>query len=167
MTLSQLLEVTLDRKASIKINAIVHRNLKIFTGGQQFFTKMDKEVKIPLFFDALWEKAKEEQGNFVPVVSGGYGLSFARHLRVHKGIKVIILNGGLRTGEPISLSNYSHLIKGNRIVFFDDSFFHGKTREKVKQEIERLGGKLVATYVCYDGSKITDNTVHSLYRYHK
>jgi hypothetical protein len=167
MKLMQLIEITLDRKASIKINTIVNRNLKTLTGGQKFFTQMDKEVQLPVFFEALWERAKKEQGDFTPAVSGGYGLEFARYLRVHQKVKAVTFNGSLRSKEPISLANNRHLIQDKKVVFFDDTFYQGKTRNKVSQEIERLGGKLVATYVCYDGSKITDPSVHSLYRYHK
>jgi hypothetical protein len=167
MNLRQLLEITLDRKASIKINAMVNHNLKVYTGGQKFFTQMDKEVRSILFCKALYERAKKEQGNFIPVVSGGYGLVFARYLREHQGVKAVIFNGSLRYKEPVSLAQYKHFIEGKRLVLFDDSFYQGKTRDKVQKEVERFGGKLVATYVCYDGSKITDSSVHSLYRYHK
>ncbi len=51
-------------------------------------------------------------------------------------------------------------------VLLDDSFYSGKTRGLIRDELERQGGRLVHTYVIYDGCRGRDPEVTGLYRYY-
>lgn len=57
-------------------------------------------------------------------------------------------------------------LEGKRVVFLDDSFYLGRTRDAIRKELERNGASLVGTIVAYDGSKEKDSTVKSLYKYY-
>lgn len=80
--------------------------------------------------------------------------------------KVIVVNGGLRgNNEIINFYDY-YDIKEKDIVFIDDSYYLGRTRDKIKYMIQKHGGNLLCTYVFYDGSRVKDDLVHSFYRYY-
>lgn len=150
----------------MNINALVEEMIKQHKGGEEFFDHLDESLKQKDYILALYTKAKNElRRGFICVVSGKFGLYFSQLMTDSICITV---NGGLRKGEKIiSLEPFKNDIKDKDFVFFDDSFYKGRTRNAVKNEIEKWGGKLIATYVCYDGSHIKDETVHSFYRYHK
>ena len=78
-----------------------------------------------------------------------------------------LVPGGLRhDASKINLAPFADNIKGNTFLFIDDSYFSGKTALVVKEEIERLGGVFKGTLVAYDGSKVKEENVWSLYRYY-
>jgi len=79
----------------------------------------------------------------------------------------LLLEGGLRYSKKINLKHIAHNIKKKDFIFIDDSYYLGRTRNVIRAEIKRLRGSLEHTYVIYDGSKIKDKEVTSLYRYHK
>ena len=105
------------------------------------------------------------------IVSGKFGTFFSNWYTVNTNWAdqmIINVNGGLRTGFSIDNLDYlSEYIRNNKFVFLDDSYYSGKTQRAVKNEIERLGGKLVNTFVIYDGSVNKSDDVKSLYRYYQ
>lgn len=146
-----------------KVNTLLEQ----YVGGQIFFTELNKAVKFDV--DVLWalhEKMKEVFGKdhgLFTIASGEIGL--AMH---NLGVSVdFLVPGGLRHDpSKINLAPFKHQIEGNYFVFLDDSYFSGKTAMVVKEEIERLGGIFVGTLVAYDGAKVRDENVWSLYRYY-
>ena len=84
------------------------------------------------------------------------------------GVSVdFLVPGGLRHDpSKINLAPFKDQIEGRHFVFLDDSYFSGKTAMVVKEEIEKLGGVFVGTLVAYDGAKVRDKDVWSLYRYY-
>ena len=50
---------------------------------------------------------------------------------------------------------------------FDDSYYSGKTVNKVRKELNNIGCVLKNIYVFYDGSIVNKDNVKSLYRYYK
>ena len=146
-----------------KVNALLEQ----YVGGQIFFTELNKAVKFDV--DVLWalhKKMKEVFGKdhgLLTIASGEIGL--AMH---NLGVAVdFLVPGGLRHDpSKINLAPFKHQIEGRYFVFLDDSYFSGKTAMVVKEEIEKLGGIFVGTLVAYDGAKVRDENVWSLYRYY-
>ena len=140
----------------------VNKLLEQYIGGQIFFTELDKAVKFDR--DILVElTSRSRESGACTIASGEIGL--AMH---NLGIKVdFLVPGGLRHDpSKINLEPFAKQIKGQHFLFIDDSYFSGKTAQVIKEEIERLGGYFVGTLVAYDGSKVKDDKVWSLYRYY-
>ena len=79
----------------------------------------------------------------------------------------MLLNGGLRHIEKISLEHIADRIRKKDFIFIDDSYYLGRTRDVIRAEIERLKGNFQHTYTIYDGSKWKDKNLTSLFRYHE
>lgn len=153
------------------IDKIVKECLEQHEGGEKFFDTLDENIRSKINtidFLVINFLLNEEFDGII--VSGKFGKVFANYYSntSYPDVeKIIMVNGGLRKDQPIDdLSYLSDHIKNKDLIFVDDSFYSGKTRNAVRNEIERLGGKLINTYVVYDGSKEKDETVHSLYRYY-
>lgn len=149
-----------------KIFDKVNELLEQYIGGQIFFTELDKAVK---FDKEVLEELVAEARNlgldhtFCTIASGEIGL--AMH---NLGVPIdYLVPGGLRHDpSKINLAPFANKIEGKRFIFIDDSYFSGKTVAVVKEEIERLGGFFTGTLVAYDGSKVKEKNVWSLYRYY-
>lgn len=142
----------------------VNKLLEQYIGGQIFFTELDKAVKFNKeILTELVEMVEKEYRGVNTIASGEIGLSMH-----NLGVMVdYLVPGGLRFDPTkISLEPFADRIKGEPFVFVDDSYFSGKTAMVVKEEIERLGGVWLGSVVAYDGSKVKDPTVQSLYRYY-
>lgn len=140
----------------------VNKLLEQYIGGQIFFTELDKAVKFDR--DILEELTTKARGSgALTIASGEIGL--AMH---NLGIKVnYLVPGGLRHDpSKINLEPFAEHIRGQYFLFIDDSYFSGKTAQVIKEEVERLGGHFVGTLVAYDGSRVKDDKVWSLYRYY-
>lgn len=144
----------------------VNELLEKYIGGQILFTELDKAVK----FD------KQMLIELVNAVDRKYCLdtiftiaSGEMALALHNfDIEVdFIVPGGLRNDpSKINLEPWAKAINNGKFVFIDDSYFSGRTVLVIQNEIERLGGKFLGSYVIYDGSKIKEDNVDSLYRYY-
>ena len=86
------------------------------------------------------------------------------------GVDLILVTGGLRTTAPMDDLWYVRQKlergQGRDFVLLDDSFYSGQTRNLIREELERQGGRLVHTYVVYDGNRERDPDVSALYRYY-
>ena len=142
----------------------VNKLLEEYIGGQIFFTELDKAVKFNK--EILTELVEKVQRAFPlahTIASGEIGL--AMH---NLGVEIdLLVAGGLRFDpSKCNLEPFADRIKGQQFIFVDDSYFSGKTATVVKEEIERLGGTWLGSFVAYDGSKSKDENVYSLYRYY-
>lgn len=150
-----------------KIFDKVNELLEQYIGGQIFFSELDKAVKFDReVLESLLDEINNLFGknhNICTIASGEIGL--AMH---NLGVKVdYLVPGGLRHDpSKINLAPFKSDIEGKKFLFIDDSYFSGKTAMVVKEEIERLGGTFVGSLVAYDGSKIKEDSVWSLYRYY-
>lgn len=148
------------------LNKLVDDMIAEHKGGEAFFDNLDKNLQDKEYLMLLYTQAKSFNNNFVAITSGKFGLYFNK--RMYSFVDCLNVNGGLRKGEKvISLEPFKADIEGKDFIFFDDSYYLGRTRNAVKAEIEKWGGNLIATFVCYDGSYEKDDSVHSLYRYYK
>lgn len=149
-----------------KIFDKVNELLEQYIGGQIFFTELDKAVKFDKeILDELFEYANKvfALDCICTIASGEIGL--AMH---NLGVDIdYLVPGGLRHDpSKINLEPFKEKIQGKKFLFIDDSYFSGKTAMVIKEEIERLGGIFIGTLVAYDGAKVEEKNVWSLYRYY-
>ena len=153
-----------------EMNSIVNECLIQHEGGEEFFDAIDEKLRNDNVLINMMIKRVEENEVFdYIIVSGNFGEIFKKYcdfLNTELKEKIIVVNGGLRKGYDIISFWENFNLKDKKIVFIDDSYYLGRTRDKIKEAIENNNGKLICTYVFYDGSKIKEDDVHSFYRYY-
>jgi len=135
--------------------------------GGNFYDLLDHRIRNEGqdWFVDLLQLAEKTNGDYISniVVSGLFGRIFANEWA--KGsLNIILVEGGLRHADIMSLSTDAINITGRKFIFLDDSFYLGRTRDKIKAELELHGGELLNTFVVFDSGKMYDDTVYSLYR---
>lgn len=151
---------------------IVSNCLNTYHGGDIFFDAIDQEIRInqKLLLQML-EKIKELEYDAI-IVSGSFGKTWEKfyYQTVHSNSTnfkdLFIVNGSLREGQIQENNINIDTIKGKKFIFIDDSFYLGRTRDKIKAFIEKYQGIFLETYVFYDGSIKKEKKVHSFYRYY-
>lgn len=154
-----------------EMESLVNDCLIQHEGGEKFFDEIDEKLRNDnLLLTMMIGKILEKESFDYLIVSGRFGKVFKEFCLNHIGedfIKnIIVVNGGLRSGNKIDDFSNDYNIKNKNIIFIDDSYYLGRTRDKIKESITNNGGKLICSYVFYDGSKIKDKNVHSFYRYY-
>lgn len=144
---------------------LIERLLATDVGGKEFYEILDMSVRNEDFFIDLVMLAIDTFGR-IPmniVLSGQFGVAFnewSKNGILHK----LVVNGGLRYGDIIESSLSDNEIRGREFVFLDDTFYKGRTRDKVREYVESRGGTLTDTFVVFDAGLSDDNSVHSIYR---
>ena len=135
-----------------KMIPIVNQCLKIHGGGESYFDELDGLIKndIELMVTYLKYAVEKEKIENI-VVSGEIGL-------------ILCMNGGLRKGK---VGTNIPCYQSFKAIFFDDSYYSGKTAMAVRDYIHKCGGTIVKNYVFYDGCLKKHDDVDSLYRYYK
>lgn len=155
---------------NMKINSLVEVCLKEHVGGEIFFDNLDEKLRNDeTLLNMILNKVREHELFDYIIVSGKFGSMFKVFIDTHHqnlSSKIIAVNGGLRNGEKIEDFWTNYNIKAKRIIFIDDSFYLGRTRDKIAKAIKDHQGTLINTYVFYDGSKEKEENVHSFYRYY-
>lgn len=154
-----------------EMESIVNECLKQHEGGEKFFDAIDENLRNDnLLITMMIGKVIENEKFDYIIVSGKFGKVFKDFTLNHIGKdfcdKVIVVNGGLRGNNEIDNFYDYYDIKEKNFIFIDDSYYLGRTRNKIKSTIEKYGGNLLCSYVFYDGSKVKDDLVHSFYRYY-
>ena len=139
------------------LNDIISTLIKQHVGGEKFFKYLDEAIRKEniidrLLIEALCDMGGEEMARKNFVVSGDFGVYF---LGVFPGFldKTLHVNGCLRDGEIMDISPFEDMIRGNDFIFFDDSYYSGKTMRKIEKELHKYGGKITDVYVVYDGAE--------------
>lgn len=143
------------------LDQIIYTLLKKYTGGQVYFTALDKSIQHPIIIHQLFSLINK---NSEIIVTGKFG-NYIKSLYPYKNM--ILLKGGLRFDNKICLNSVADKIKNRGFTLIDDSYYSGKTRDVIQKELSRLKGDLINTCVVYDGSKCKDKNVNSLFRYHE
>lgn len=146
-------------------------------GGEKFFDSLDEKVKsnqdimLQLISTASKLPNIQEFVSKAPVkiiVSGKFGEAFKQYIVSFDSNlidKIICVEGGLRFNEIKNPQDYS-ILKNCYWIFIDDSYFAGRTANKVKNLVEQNNGVFLQTVVAYDGSEILQSDVTSLFRYY-
>ena len=153
-----------------KMILIVQRCLEKHGGGESYFDELDGLVKndIELMITYLKYAVEKEHVHHV-VVSGEIGLILSKLINkkiIPMDVNIICLNGGLRKWKKTVGSNIP-LCESFTVIFFDDSYYSGKTSKAVREYIQKYGGTIVKNYVFYDGCIEKNDDVESLYRYYE
>lgn len=143
---------------------------KLYTGGEEYFNEIDAKIKGDKNLLLSYIKtAIDETGCKNVILSGGM-FDAVRNIRSYKRVDHTLykVSGGLRNYKYLFKcpAEFAFMYQGKEFIFVDDSFYSGKTLSQVKSFIESAGGKVVATYVFYDGSREKRDDIHSLYRYY-
>lgn len=154
-----------------KIHSIVDECLRQHKGGEKFFDELDDILRNDtLLITMLIGKVLNYHFDYI-IVSGNFGRLFKeyciKNMPESLYSKIIVVNGGLRKGEKILEFWNEFNVENKDLVFLDDSFYLGRTRDSIKNAIEKHNGRLIKTFVFYDGSKFEDSSVDSFYNYFK
>ena len=151
-----------------KMIPIVNQCLKIHGGGESYFDELDGLIKndIELMVTYLKYAVEKEKIENI-VVSGEIGLILSKLISkkiIPMDVNLICMNGGLRKGK---VGTNIPCYQSFKAIFFDDSYYSGKTAMAVRDYIHKCGGTIVKNYVFYDGCLKKHDDVDSLYRYYK
>lgn len=153
-----------------KMIHIVDQCLEKYGGGESYFDELDGMIKNDIDFMITYLKYAVNRACVKHVVvSGEIGLILSKLISkriIPMDINLICINGGLRKGEEPSGVNIP-LCESFKAIFFDDSYYSGKTARVVSDYIQCYGGAIVKNYVFYDGCHDRHDDVLSLYRYYK
>lgn len=155
---------------------IVDECLVKYKGGEGYFNELDGMIKNNETLMVLFLLyAIHDSGIKNVILSGEIGLKYFKlqlENKIPNYINLMVVNGGLRNGSEITggiMSNCEVIpenLNDMDVIFIDDSFYSGKTRNKVNEFLYHRGTVIYGTYVFYDGSKEKHNDVVSLYRYY-
>jgi len=153
-----------------KMVPIVNQCLKMHGGGESYFDELDGMIKNDFELMVAYLKYTVEKENIKNVVvSGEIGLILSKLIGkkiIPMDINLICIRGGLRKGrEPVGVN--IPFCESFKAIFFDDSYYSGKTARVVGEYIQKYGGEIIRNYVFYDGCNDRHEDVVSLYRYYK
>lgn len=156
-----------------KLNEIVKQMLEEHEGGEIFFDAVDNEIRNndDILYHFLYKYVKEKMWKYNIIMSGRFGRAMVNSTDIKwlcdeiYQTDCILVNGSLRKGDKVE-DFKTQVDEMKEFIFLDDSFYSGKTRDAVRDKLESYGCKLVETIVLYDGSKVKDDTVTSMYRYY-
>ena len=169
--------ITVDKKdLEYMMKSIVNECLDKYKGGEGYFNELDGMIKNNETLMILFLLYAVQDSNCYDVIlSGGIGIKYLKlqlENKIPSYINLMIVNGSLRNGEEITGGIMSNLeiipedLYDQQIIFIDDSFYSGKTHNKIETFLRSRGTKIYKTYVFYDGCKSEYNDVVSLYRYY-
>lgn len=152
-----------------KMIPIVDQCLIKHGGGENYFDELDGLIKsdIKLMITYLKYAIEKENVHHV-VVSGEIGLILSKLINkkiIPVDINLICINGGLRKGNKPCGINIPPC-NSFKAIFFDDSFYSGKTARAVKEYTQKYGCEIIKTYVFYDGCYDKQENVVSLFQYY-
>lgn len=147
----------------------VNQCLEKHGGGESYFDELDGIIKKDTDFMITYLKyAVDKEHVKHVIVSGEIGLILSKLINkkiIPLDVNLICINGGLRKGEEPFGVNIP-LCESFKTIFFDDSYYSGKTARSVKKYIQCYGGEILKNYVFYDGCHDKHKGVISLYRYY-
>ena len=152
-----------------KMIPIVNQCLEKDGGGESYFDELDGMIKKDIDFMVTYLKyAVDKEHVKHVIVSGEIGLILSKLIGkkiITMDINLICISGGLRKGRKPSGTNIP-LCGSFKAIFFDDSYYSGKTARTVKEYIRKFGGEIINNYVFYDGCHNKHEDVVSLFRYY-
>lgn len=152
-----------------RLNEKIAEILRQHPEGEPFFDALDAMIRgdqdiLEAFMNFVNSKTEGRRfgivlsGNFGNAIFSAYGLSLYQNFS-----DVILVSGGLRKGEiPVI---FKEKLETTDYIFLDDSFYSGTTRNSIASALGSLNGRIVKTFVIYDGAKVRQKDVFSMFRY--
>lgn len=152
-----------------RLNEKIAEILRQHPEGEPFFDALDAMIRgdqniLEAFMNFVYNKLDNRRygvilsGNFGNAIFSAYGL------RLYEDFSdVILVNGGIRKGETPII--FKDKLETTNYVFLDDSFYSGTTRNAIASVLGSLNGRIVKTFVIYDGAKVRQRDVLSMFRY--
>ena len=152
-----------------RLNEKIAEILRQHPEGEPFFDALDAMIRgdqniLEAFMNFVYNKLDNRRygvilsGNFGNAIFSAYGL------RLYEDFSdVILVNGGIRKGETPII--FKDKLETTNYVFLDDSFYSGTTRNAIASVLGSLNGRIVKTFVIYDGAKVRQRNVLSMFRY--
>ena len=170
--------ISVDKKdLEYVMKPIVTECLTKHIGGENYFNNLDELIKDNETLLVLFIMyAVQDSGINNVIMSGGIGLKYIQmqlQNKIPDYIKITSVNGGLRKGKEVTggivtgCKPFPDSFNNKKMIFIDDSFYSGKTADKVKEFVETRKGNIIRNYVLYDGCKEKRDDVVSLYRYYR
>lgn len=161
------------------LNEKIGEILKRHKEGEEFFNALDYTIRgdkdiLKDFYEFtlnnVFVNSSINRTSYNIIVSGRFGMSLLTNYGYNicaNFNKVIVTNGNIRKGELPEI--YCNGFEEKPFIFLDDSFYSGKTRDIIQQELFKIEETacIEKTFVIYDGSLEKRNDVYSLFRYHK
>lgn len=151
---------------------IVQNVSEKYPGGESYFTELDSMIKANTPLLLSYCQWVYQQTRNPLVLSGEIGelMLNLRKCGFIQGPAMIIVNGGLRSGSGVEYMKFwptdFSCPPRTKFTMIDDSYYSGKTAQKVDEALRELGYELENIYVFYDGSVNKPENVNSLYRYY-
>jgi len=166
-----------------KIDKIVKSASKNIAGGHKFFDQIDHAMKQPENEDivlALFQKIYDQYGvNYNMVISGGFGdlvMWLIEKQKIKCNGTILQLSGGLTSHftdmDKIKKAKVAKIEKSigdfekKNFIFIDDSYYSGTTGVSINNFLNKVGSKIIKTYVIYDGNDKKSSDRISLYNYY-
>lgn len=155
----------------MNLNEKIVEILKQHPEGEPFFDALDAMIRgdqdiLDSFMHFVNNKVYPDNKRYGIILSGNFGnaifSAFGLDLYQIYG-DVILVTGGIRKGEVPVIFKDTLPVKD--YIFLDDSFYSGTTMKAIASKLGALSGRIVKTFVIYDGSKTKRNDVFSMYRY--
>jgi len=152
-----------------RLNEKIAEILRQHPEGEPFFNALDAMIRgdqniLEAFMNFVYSKVEGKRfgvilsGNFGNAIFSAYGLDLYQNFS-----DVILVSGGLRRGEiPVI---FKERLGATDYIFLDDSFYSGTTRNSIASVLGSLNGRIVKTFVIYDGAKVRQKDVLSMFRY--
>ena len=152
-----------------RLNEKIAEILRQHPEGEPFFDALDAMIRgdqniLKAFMNFVYSKIEGERfgvilsGNFGNAIFSTYGLDLYQNFK-----DVILVNGGIRKGETPVI--FKEKLVTTDYIFLDDSFYSGTTRNAISSALGSLNGRIVKTFVIYDGAKVRQKDVLSMFRY--
>lgn len=153
-----------------KIDKIVSELLLKYKGGKEFFDALDDKIKdISLNKKIINELVKGKSNSHI-ISSGEFGDLLYKLWKKgeFKCKSMVVVNGKILTGDLPVYNWYpkEEVLENKEYVFIDDSYFSGKTANKINEFLKKKNSKIKYVQVVYDGSKKKNKGVKSFYRYY-
>lgn len=165
-----------------KMKDIVDNTLKVAPGGEDFFDRIDANLKMPKNLDIIKSVFdnihKDSKSNFNLILSGKFGdwiLSLIKKGTLKVPGNVVLTNGELRNkyidgkiikGKNVNIIHTKQDLSDQKFILFDDSFYSGSTKNAIRDYLKKYNSDIYKTYVLYDGNYQTDPNRKNLYRYY-
>ena len=152
-----------------RLNEKIAEIMRQHPEGEPFFDASDAMIRgdqniLKAFMNFVYSKIEGERfgvilsGNFGNAIFSTYGLDLYQNFK-----DVILVNGGIRKGEiPVI---FKEKLATTDYIFLDDSFYSGTTRNAISSALGSLNGRIIKTFVIYDGAKVRQKDVLSMFRY--